>query len=217
MKGLFAAGYDRLSDKWPRNPERSACRVSSVSCVWGDQGRGAARGRRGMRSGRRNASVPRNRPARWLAGAIDTRRRCSRGSRSSRQVPCRADADAEIRSCRDGAHDPRGRDRGERRPGEAQHGRCRWRARATAARRCSAGRKAASRDDHISPESWTKPESRIARRGRKVKPGPNQRNPRVARPYRWAVMAKARLGTTSHCSNGVRPVPRKGRTGIAAV
>ena len=30
-------------------------------------------------------------------------------------------------------------------------------------------------------------------------------------------MAKARPGTTTHCSNGVRPVPSTGRTGIAAV
>ena len=30
-------------------------------------------------------------------------------------------------------------------------------------------------------------------------------------------VAKARPGTTTHCSNGVRPVPSRGRTGIAAV
>jgi len=60
-----------------------------------------------------------------------------------------------------------------------------------------------------------KTESRIARRGRKVKPGPNQRNRRVARPYRWAVRAKTRAEATSHCSNGATPVPSQGTTGIA--
>src|SRR6516165_5206750 len=43
---------------------------------------------------------------------------------------------------------------------------------------------------------------------------------RVCRRRRWSqpsTMAKARPGTITHCSNGVRPVPIKGRTGIAAV
>ena len=170
-----------------------------------------------MRSGRRNERAPRDRPASWRAGAIDTRPRCSRGNRSSRQVPCRVDADAEVRSCRDGAHAPQGRARGELRLDEARHGRCRWRERAIAARRCSGGARTDSRDDHGTPESWTKPESRIARGGPKVKPGISQRNCGVARRYRWAVMAEARLGTTSHCSSGARPVPSPGTTGIAAV
>jgi len=186
----------------PVTRKRRARRVSSASCVWGDQGRGAARGWRGMRSGRRSERAPRNRPASRRAGAIDTRRRCSRGSRSSRLVPYRADADAEVRSCRDGAHAPPGRDRGEQLPDEAQHGRCRWRARATAARRCSAGAGTASRDDHGSPKGWKSSESRIAQDRLLVKPGLNQRNRRVMCLYRLTVMRFSKLPLLRHPVKG---------------